>query len=749
MYELERFSTFVWKKCFLALPSIPSDYKEPTVICKRNEGEGTKRPLELAGRACFDKHEYVADIQKEGDVDDSEPLSSPRDGLEDGQQGANKKQQRKQAKLKLSEDLENLNLYTVLGVRDDCNPDDLRKAYRTQSLVLHPDKHAEKSEDEQKRIANRFVMMTDAVNILSDVNTRRQYDSTLPFDESVPSKVKAEDCEDLEEFLELFGPVFERNAKFSTKKAPLLPGADASIEIVQAFYKFWFSFDSWRNMDLKILEEEGDDVFADTKDAECREEKRWMERENMRIRKKFLAEEHSRVRGLVDLADKHDPRIKAQKEAIFAKKNAAKFERERIAREAEEKKEREAREAEEKALAEEEQKKAAKAALGDEKQAQKKVRQQLKALVRQQTQICPDQFNEYVLTLEINNQAKLLKEFEDAKPASLEAEITARFQTIGWKPTIVESTAASEEEVKETAKPVDPKILKKQEEQRKKEEKKRLEEEKRKEEEKKVRDAKREELEAKKAAEKAKKDAAKVEREAKEKAEKTKQEAAKKATVDAKKEAEKEKQRAIAAEQNKKIQEEKEKVNRNDRYNMDRSKLLENYGNDGSKELKETLEEEGMDIISWAKNIEDEDLAIDAVCSMIATRNDGFRGFLLGKRLLTLEHPHFVDDVNQNVRNKGKKVRQQIRTLVKEKLATATKKTIPAEFKEIAAGEFPLEGWEIEEKKQPQAQGGGNAAGGGGKKKKPAKKQDEDLDAILKEFDEEPSATGKKKKGKK
>jgi len=38
------------------------------------------------------------------------------------------------------------------------------------------------------------------------VNTRRQYDSILPFDDSVPSKTKAASCENLEEFLELFGP---------------------------------------------------------------------------------------------------------------------------------------------------------------------------------------------------------------------------------------------------------------------------------------------------------------------------------------------------------------------------------------------------------------------------------------------------------------------------------------------------------------------------------------------------------------
>ena len=31
---------------------------------------------------------------------------------------------------------------------------------------------------------------------------------------------------------------------------------------MQAFYKFWFAFDSWRNMDQKILDEEGELFYA-------------------------------------------------------------------------------------------------------------------------------------------------------------------------------------------------------------------------------------------------------------------------------------------------------------------------------------------------------------------------------------------------------------------------------------------------------------------------------------------------------
>merc|ERR1719494_464772 len=149
-----------------------------------------------------------------------------------------------------------------------------------------------------------------------DTTLRRKYDSTLPFDDDVPSKTKSKEAgENIDDFLALFTPVFERNAKWSEKRAPKMPDANASLDEVKAFYKFWFSFESWRCMDSKIIDEEGDDAFQNLKDAECREERRWMERENLRIRKKYLSEEYSRVRELVDNAEKNDPRLREAKEA--------------------------------------------------------------------------------------------------------------------------------------------------------------------------------------------------------------------------------------------------------------------------------------------------------------------------------------------------------------------------------------------------------------------------------------------------
>lgn len=69
---------------------------------------------------------------------------------------------------------------------------------------------------------------------------------------------------------------------------------DAKMKDVHRFYSFWWSFDTLR--DFSINDE------YDFNDAECREERRWMERQNVKIRRKYIKDEKSRITKLVDLA---------------------------------------------------------------------------------------------------------------------------------------------------------------------------------------------------------------------------------------------------------------------------------------------------------------------------------------------------------------------------------------------------------------------------------------------------------------
>lgn len=74
--------------------------------------------------------------------------------------------------------------YEILGVSPDAAVDDIRRAYKELARVYHPDSHyfdeilgaraAPPSEDET------FKIITNAYNILMDVEQRAQYDRILP-----------------------------------------------------------------------------------------------------------------------------------------------------------------------------------------------------------------------------------------------------------------------------------------------------------------------------------------------------------------------------------------------------------------------------------------------------------------------------------------------------------------------------------------------------------------------------------------
>ncbi|KAK4769065.1 hypothetical protein SAY86_027215 [Trapa natans] len=266
--------------------------------------------------------------------------------------------------------------YALLGLshlRYLASEDQIKKAYRDTALKYHPDKQAalilaeetEAAKQEKKdAIESHFKAIQEAYETLIDPVKRRIYDSTDEFDDEIPMDCAPQD------FFKVFGPAFMRNGRWSvTQPVPSLGGDHTPLKEVDSFYDFWYTFKSWREFPHA-------DEY-DIEQAESRDHKRWMERQNAKLSEKARKEEYARIRNLVENAYKKDPRILRRKEVEKAeklRKKEAKF----LARKQQE--EEATRKAEEeKQQKEKEEKQAAEAAL-----QQKKAREKEKKLLRKE-----------------------------------------------------------------------------------------------------------------------------------------------------------------------------------------------------------------------------------------------------------------------------------------------------------------------------------------------------------------------------
>lgn len=229
-----------------------------------------------------------------------------------------------------------LDKYALLGLFEErylATEKMIKEAYRDACLLFHPDKcgAAMMEEDEKLQCEERFKYVQDAYDTLSSVEKRRVYDSCDEFNDHLPNSF-----EQPIDFYKNFGAAFNRQSRWSQRTpVPQLGGPDTPIQIVQAFYDFWFGYKSWREFP--------DDDENDLETAECREHKRWMERQNSKLREKNKKKEDKRMMAYVETSYKLDPRILAmkqrekeeklaKKEAKHAEKNREKNEKEEAAR---------------------------------------------------------------------------------------------------------------------------------------------------------------------------------------------------------------------------------------------------------------------------------------------------------------------------------------------------------------------------------------------------------------------------------
>ncbi|KAI0672542.1 DnaJ-domain-containing protein [Trametes maxima] len=213
--------------------------------------------------------------------------------------------------------------YAVLGLshlRYKATDDQIKIAHRKKVLKHHPDKKAGVAGDSNDDAF--FKCIQKAFEVLTNPERRRQFDSVDPFydifETDVPSATQVQKAKNPDKFFfDAFGPVFEREARFSRKQpVPLLGVYEDSKDTVEGFYDFWYNFDSWRSFEYLDKEvNEGSDN---------RDDKRYTEKKNKAERARRKKEDTARLRGIVDTALAVDPRIKRirqeEKDAREAKK---------------------------------------------------------------------------------------------------------------------------------------------------------------------------------------------------------------------------------------------------------------------------------------------------------------------------------------------------------------------------------------------------------------------------------------------
>lgn len=270
--------------------------------------------------------------------------------------------------------------YDIMGLgreRHLADAEAIRVAYRTRSLMLHPDKliTPDTTEEEKERLDDRFKALNTANELLNDAKKRRVYDSVDAPPTKLPMKFETED------FFDKAIPAFHSLCRWFDGKGDaakfIESDPDAPYEKVRKMYEFWAKFKSWREFPHEDEE--------DLESAEDRWGRRQIEQENKKKREKSKKEDTDKIKRFVERAEEKDPRVikkrMEDKEAREAKKKAKGAGK----REAEEAAKKAAEEEAAKAAAAAEEAKAAKANAKKELDKQKKALRKEKARLREQS----------------------------------------------------------------------------------------------------------------------------------------------------------------------------------------------------------------------------------------------------------------------------------------------------------------------------------------------------------------------------
>lgn len=95
--------------------------------------------------------------------------------------------------------------YNVLNIPKDASTEDIKQAYKKESLKTHPDRLIHATTEEKKVATEKFQAVADAYYVLSDSQRRREYDKLAA---SKPSSERTTDANASSNFFSTFASMF-------------------------------------------------------------------------------------------------------------------------------------------------------------------------------------------------------------------------------------------------------------------------------------------------------------------------------------------------------------------------------------------------------------------------------------------------------------------------------------------------------------------------------------------------------------
>jgi len=373
--------------------------EEDEVIVASPSGYPCTRKIENAGVAFEALVKKLSEPNAENETPEEESTTGDKETEEDTKKFEKKRHPHHWV------DREEVDYYEIMGLEDlrwTATQDQIKKAYRKLALQYHPDRNPDISEEVFKKFQQAYEVLSDPVK-------RKSYDSQEDFDDSIPADRPYATAE----FFKVFRPVFKRNSKWSVKpRVPDIGDENTPYEVVSHFYDFWFRFKSWR--DFSSFDEFNLD------EAESRLEKRWMDRQNKKDRKRMMAEEAARIRILTEIAYSRDPRVIQHKEELRQIEERIKAEKEEMRS----RRQKELEQQEEERLRKEQQEKMEEEAKRDQerKEKEKKVkllrkrRTMLRATLKKQNEWEPNPDDVELLCLKLDSASlgRLIQAFQNS-----------------------------------------------------------------------------------------------------------------------------------------------------------------------------------------------------------------------------------------------------------------------------------------------------------------------------------------------